>query len=87
MKKIIALLALFTSSFVMSTTTPVRAQYGIEIGPGGVQVAPRDRYEITMIVEIENIETSVGMTIEMPAQDAVAIDLLPMASIGHSRAV
>ena len=45
MKKIIALLALFTSSFVMSTTTPVRAQYGIEIGPGGVQVAPRDRYD------------------------------------------
>ncbi|MFY9881792.1 MAG: hypothetical protein WBZ23_08685 [Pseudolabrys sp.] len=43
--------------------------------------------EITMIVEIEDIETSVGMTIEMPAQDAVAIDLLPMASTGHSRAV
>ena len=45
MKMIIALLALCTSSFVMSTTTPVRAQYGIEIGPGGVQVAPRDRYD------------------------------------------
>ena len=44
MKMIIALLALCTSSFVMSTT-PVRAQYGIEIGPGGVQVAPRDRYD------------------------------------------
>jgi hypothetical protein len=44
MKVIIALLALCTSSFVMSTT-PVRAQYGIEIGPGGVQVAPRDRYD------------------------------------------
>ena len=45
MKMIIALLALCTSSFVMSTTTPVRAQYGIEIGPGGVQVGPRDRYD------------------------------------------
>jgi hypothetical protein len=43
--------------------------------------------EVTMTVVIENIETSVGMTIEMPAQDAVAIDLLPMASTGHSRAV
>ena len=44
MKVIIGLIALCTSSFVMSTT-PVRAQYGIEIGPGGVQVAPRDRYD------------------------------------------
>jgi hypothetical protein len=43
MKMIIALLALCTSAFVMSTTTPVRAQYGVEIGPGGVQVGPRDR--------------------------------------------
>jgi len=36
---------------------------------------------------IVDIETSVGMAIKRPAQDAVAIDLLPMASIGHSRAV
>jgi hypothetical protein len=43
--------------------------------------------EVTMTVVIENIETSVGVAIKRPAQDAVAIDLLPMASIGHSRAV
>jgi hypothetical protein len=43
--------------------------------------------EVTMIVVIENIETSVGMAIKRPAHDVVAIDLLPMASIGHSRAV
>jgi hypothetical protein len=42
MKMIIALLALCTSSFVMSTTMPVRAQ--VIIGPGGVEVGPRDRY-------------------------------------------
>ena len=43
MKMMIALLVLCASSFLMSTTTPVRAQLGIDIGPGGVRVGPSDR--------------------------------------------